>query len=57
MGLGIFEISILLFVVFLILGPKRISAMFSSLKRGSSDFIDEFKKDNHKHLDDRDKKK
>jgi sec-independent protein translocase protein TatA len=56
MGLGLFELAILLFVVFLILGPKRISAVFSSLKRGTKDFVDEFQKTDRKSLDDEDNK-
>ncbi|TCJ18429.1 twin-arginine translocase TatA/TatE family subunit [Rubrobacter taiwanensis] len=44
LGLGPFELLILLFVVFLILGPRRISALAGSLKRGVRDFAAEFEK-------------
>lgn len=39
--MGPFELLILLFVVFLVVGPKRISALFRSLGRGAKDFTDE----------------
>lgn len=39
--MGPFELLILLFVVFLVLGPKRITALFRSLGRGARDFTDE----------------
>ena len=39
--MGPFELLILLFVVFLVVGPKRITALFRSLGRGARDFTDE----------------
>lgn len=39
--MGPIELLILLFVVFLILGPKRITAVFRSLGRGVRDFTNE----------------
>lgn len=38
---GPLEILILLFVVFVILGPKRITSMFRALGRGLHDFSTE----------------
>jgi sec-independent protein translocase protein TatA len=43
--MGPFELLILLFVVFLVLGPKRITALFRSLGRGAQDFTDELSRD------------
>ncbi len=40
--LGLPELAILLFVVFLLLGPKRIVSIFQSLGRGVQDFTNEF---------------
>lgn len=40
--IGAPEIIILLFVVFLLLGPKRIVNIFQSLGRGVQDFTNEF---------------
>ena len=45
MTFGLLEFGILLFVVFLVLGPKRITAMFKALGRGAKDFTTEFGKD------------
>ncbi|MGB3683414.1 MAG: twin-arginine translocase TatA/TatE family subunit [Rubrobacteraceae bacterium] len=42
--MGPFELLILLFVVFLVLGPKRITAIFRSLGRGARDFTNELGK-------------
>ncbi len=41
MTAGPLELLILLFVVFLILGPKRITTMFKALGRGIHDFTSE----------------
>ncbi len=43
--MGPVELLILLFVVFLILGPKRITALLRSLGRGVRDFTDELGRD------------
>lgn len=43
--MGPFELLILLFVVFLVLGPKRITALFRSLGRGIGDFTNELGRD------------
>ncbi len=43
--MGPFELLILLFVVFLVLGPKRITALFRSLGRGARDFTNELGRD------------
>lgn len=40
--MGLFELSILLFVVFLVLGPKRITNLLRALGRGARDFKTEF---------------
>ncbi|HEX2728180.1 MAG TPA: twin-arginine translocase TatA/TatE family subunit [Rubrobacteraceae bacterium] len=40
--MGPFEIALLLFVVFLVLGPKRITSLFQALGRGIRDFKLEF---------------
>ena len=48
MSFGPLEIGILLFVIFIILGPKRITAVFQSLTRGVKDFTSEFGKDKKK---------
>jgi sec-independent protein translocase protein TatA len=45
MTFGLLEIGILLFVVFLILGPKRIQNVLGALGRGVEDFVNEFGKD------------
>lgn len=45
MTFGIFELAILLFIVFLILGPKRIQSLLGALGRGIRDFKLEFGKD------------
>ena len=39
--MGPIELLILLFVIFLVVGPKRITALFRSLGRGARDFTDE----------------
>ncbi len=43
--IGLPEIAILLFVIFLLLGPKRITNIFQSLGRGVQDFTNELGKD------------
>ncbi|MDQ3386183.1 MAG: twin-arginine translocase TatA/TatE family subunit [Actinomycetota bacterium] len=48
MSFGPLEIGILLFVIFIILGPKRITAVFQSLTRGIKDFTAEFGQDKKK---------
>ncbi len=54
--MGLFELSILLFVVFLILGPKRITNLFRSLGRGIRDFKTEFaNREESKELPEKDK--
>lgn len=42
MSFGLLEIGLLLFVVFLVLGPKRITNLFQALGRGVRDFKLEF---------------
>ena len=41
MGIGPFEILIVLFVLMLIIGPRRVTDMVKSLGRGVGDFISE----------------
>lgn len=43
--MGLFEIGIILFLVFLVFGPKRLTNLFSALGRGVKDFTTEFGKD------------
>lgn len=45
MGFGLLELAIVLFVIFLILGPKRIQGLLRALGRGVRDFKLEFDKD------------
>ena len=42
MGVGLFEVAILLFFVFLLLGSKRITNLMRALGRGVRDFKTEF---------------
>lgn len=42
MGVGLFEVAILLFIVFLLLGSKRITNLMRALGRGVRDFKTEF---------------
>ncbi|MGF1473420.1 MAG: twin-arginine translocase TatA/TatE family subunit [Rubrobacteraceae bacterium] len=42
---GPIELLILLFIVFLILGPKRITGTFRALGRGVHDFIEQLGRD------------
>ena len=49
--MGIFEFAILLFIVFLVIGPRRIQNLLAALGRGVRDFTTEFGKDeNRKQL-------
>jgi len=43
--MGIFEFAILLFIVFLFLGPRRIQNLLAALGRGVRDFTTEFGRD------------
>lgn len=52
--MGLFELSILLFVVFLVLGPKRITNLFRALGRGVKDFKTEFGDKRSKELPEKD---
>lgn len=45
MSFGLLELGILLFVVFLILGPRRIQNLIGALGRGVQDFTTEFTRD------------
>lgn len=45
MSAGPIELLILLFIVFLILGPKRITSMFRALGRGVHDFTEQLGRD------------
>lgn len=42
--MGPFELLIVLFIIFLVMGPKRITALFRSLGRGARDFTSELGK-------------
>lgn len=42
---GPIELLILLFIVFLILGPKRITGMFRAMGRGVHDFTEQLGRD------------
>lgn len=42
--MGPFELLIVLFIIFLVMGPKRITALFRSLGRGARDFTGELGK-------------
>jgi sec-independent protein translocase protein TatA len=42
MTFGIFELAVLVFIVFLLLGPKRIQNLLAALGRGVRDFTTEF---------------
>ena len=50
MGIGPFEILIVLAVLALIIGPRRVTNMAKSLGRGVQDFVQEFDKDKKKQL-------
>ena len=47
MSLGVVEI-LLVFLVFLIVGPRRIADIFRSLGRGAHDFVDNLGQDKEK---------
>ena len=49
MSLGIVEI-LLVFLVFLVLGPRRIVALLRSLGRGVHDFVDALGRDKKSEL-------
>ncbi|MGI9050488.1 MAG: Sec-independent protein translocase subunit TatA/TatB [Rubrobacteraceae bacterium] len=55
--MGLPELLIVLFLVFLVVGPKRIQKLFKSLGRGVSDFKTEFGNDEKAELSEEDKKK
>ncbi|BBL78465.1 hypothetical protein RxyAA322_03190 [Rubrobacter xylanophilus] len=50
MSFGFLELFVLLFLVFLVLGPKRIPALLKALGRGVRDFTAEFSKEREKEL-------
>jgi sec-independent protein translocase protein TatA len=50
MSLGLLEI-LLVFMVFLILGPRRIADLFRSLGRGVHDFVDSLGRDKKEELE------
>ncbi|MCA3748784.1 MAG: twin-arginine translocase TatA/TatE family subunit [Rubrobacter sp.] len=50
MSFGFLELFILLFIVFLILGPKRIPGLLRALGRGVKDFTAEFSRERGKEL-------
>lgn len=52
--MGLLELSILLFIVFLVLGPKRITNLFRALGRGVQDFKNEFGRDKQAELPEED---
>jgi sec-independent protein translocase protein TatA len=49
MGVGLFEI-LLVFLVFLIVGPRRIADLLRSLGRGAHDFVDALGRDKKNEL-------
>ena len=53
MGVGIFEIA-LVFLVFLIVGPRRIADLLRSLGRGAHDFVDALGRDKKNELPEED---
>jgi sec-independent protein translocase protein TatA len=53
MSVGLLEI-LLLFLVFLILGPRRISDLLRSLGRGIHDFVDALGRDKKTELPEED---
>ena len=50
MSFGLVELAILLFIVFLIMGPKRITNLFQALGRGVHDFVDTLGRDEKNEL-------
>jgi sec-independent protein translocase protein TatA len=51
MSVGLLEI-LLVFMVFLILGPRRIADLFRSLGRGVHDFVESLGRDKKEELED-----
>lgn len=45
MGFGVLELTIILFLIFLLLGPKRIAGLLKATGRGLYDFTDSLGKD------------
>ena len=57
MTFGLLELGILLFIVFLVLGPKRIQGLLAAMGRGVRDFTSELGRDKeHKELPEKDSK-
>jgi sec-independent protein translocase protein TatA len=54
MGVGFFEI-LLVFLVFLIVGPRRIADLLRSLGRGAHDFVDALGRDKKNELPEEEK--
>ena len=52
MTLGLIEV-LLVVLVFLIIGPRRIADLFRSMGRGVHDFVDTLGRDKKKELSDR----
>jgi sec-independent protein translocase protein TatA len=52
MSVGLIEI-LLVFLVFLILGPRRIADLLRSLGRGAHDFVDALGRDKKNELNDK----
>jgi sec-independent protein translocase protein TatA len=50
MSVGLLEI-LLVFMVFLILGPRRIADLFRSLGRGVHDFVESLGRDKQEELE------
>jgi sec-independent protein translocase protein TatA len=50
MSIGLVELAILLFIVFLIMGPRRITNLFQALGRGVHDFVDTLGRDEKNEL-------
>ena len=53
--MGPLELLVVLFLVFLVVGPKRIQKLFKSLGRGVSDFKTEFEGDEKTELSEEDR--
>ena len=53
--MGPLELLVVLFVIFLVVGPKRIQKLFKSLGRGVSDFKTEFGNDEKTGLTEEDR--
>ena len=54
MSVGLFEI-LLVFVVFLALGPRRIANLLRSLGRGAHDFVETLGRDKRNELPEEDR--